>query len=189
MNTFMPENYWTFVVAVVPVATIYASVIDYRERRVPNWLNGLLAILGIAAQAAYFGWTGVGDSMAGLAVGFGMLIVPWAMHGMGAGDVKLMAAIGCWFGPRLTLVGCATGMIIGGVMAAVMILIGGKTAQARTNLGVILTKCARLDTAFSEFGSTKSFGGGTTLLPYGIPLTIGSLLVLGGRVLEWTVLR
>ncbi len=188
MNAILPENYWLLAAVVVPVGTIYASVIDYRERRVPNWLNGLLATLGIIAQCAYAGWGGLGDALCGLAVGFGMLIVPWAMNGMGAGDVKLMAAIGAWFGPWLAFLGCATGMAIGAVMGIVLILLSGRFAQARANLGIIVTKFARMDTAFSDFGSTKSFGASTTLLPYGIPLTIGSLAILGGRVLEWAVL-
>lgn len=188
MSFILPEDYWTLAAIVVPVATVYASVVDYRERRVPNRLNGLLAVMGIAARFAYAGWSGVGSSCAGLAVGLGMLILPWAIHAMGAGDVKLMAAVGTWLGPWLTFLACVTGMVIGGVIALVMILISGNWAQARDNLGVILAKCTRLDTAFSEFGSIKSFGTATTLLPYGIPLTIGSLIVLCGRVLGWSVL-
>ncbi len=188
MSSFLPEHYWTLVVAVVPMATVYASVVDYRERRVPNWLNAALGAMGVAAQACYFGAEGVVAAFFGMLVGFGMLIVPWLMHGMGAGDVKLMAAIGAWFGPWLTLLGCALGMLIGGAIAVIMILVTGKLAEAKANLGVILVKCTGAKTAFSEFGSTKSFGSSTTLLPYGIPLTIGSLLILCGRYFEWTVL-
>ncbi len=188
MGAFLPANYWTLAIVVLPAATIYACVIDYRERRVPNWLNGTLAGLGILAQASYFGWAGVGTALTGLLVGFGLLIIPWMMYGMGAGDVKLMAAIGAWLGPWLTLLGCVVGMLLGGLIAVVMILASGKLSHARVNLGVILVKCTRVETAFSEFGSTRSFGSTTTLLPYGIPLTIGSLLILGGQYLGWAVL-
>ena len=188
MGALLPPHYWTLAIIVLPVATIYASVIDYRERRVPNWLNGALAALGIVAQASYWGWAGVGTALMGLMVGFGLLIIPWTMHGMGAGDVKLMAAIGAWLGPWLTLLGCVVGMLLGGLIGLAMILASGKLAQARVNLGVLLVKCTRVETAFSEFGSTRSFGSTTTLLPYGIPLTIGSLLILYGRYLELGVL-
>lgn len=188
MGLTLPDNYWTFVLLVVPPATIYASIIDYRERRVPNWLNAALALSGILAQFSYFGWTGVGTALAGLGVGFGVLIVPWAMHAMGAGDVKLMAAIGAWFGPWMTLLSFALGGLLGGVIATIMIVASGKTAQATVNFGTILAKCSRMSTAFSEVGSVKSFGSTTTLLPYGIPLTIGSLLILAAKYFEWSTL-
>lgn len=188
MNMILPQNFWTIAVIVVPAAAIYASVIDYREHRVPNGLNAGLALCGIMVQAAYFGWSGVGTALAGLATGFGLLILPWIMHSMGAGDVKLIAAIGAWMGPWLTLVGFVTGVLVGGVMGAIIILRSGKRSFAKANFVVLLAKHARSDAAFSEFGSTKSFGDTTTLLPYGIPLTIGALLILGGRYLEWSVL-
>lgn len=188
MDLTLPDNYWTFVLLVAPPITIFASIIDYRERRVPNWLNGVLAVTGILAQFSYFGWTGVGTALGGLGVGFGVLIVPWAMYAMGAGDVKLMAAIGAWFGPWLTLLSFALGGLIGGVLAVIMIVAGGKTSEATANLGIIFAKCTRMSTAFSEVGSVKSFGSTTILLPYGIPLTIGSLLILAAKYFEWSSL-
>ena len=188
MNTLLPQDYWTLTALVVTPATIYASIIDYRERRVPNWLNATLALSGIVAGTFYFGWTGLGDSLGGLLLGFGVLIIPWAMHGMGAGDVKLMAAIGAWFGPWLTLLSFAAGALIGGVIAVIMILVGGKASSAYVNLQMIVLKCLHPQTAFGEFASAKSFGSTTSLLPYGIPLTIGSLLMLAGKCMGWTVL-
>ncbi|NOT02395.1 MAG: prepilin peptidase [Phycisphaerales bacterium] len=187
MSTLFPANYWTLAMAVVVPATVYASIIDYRERRVPNWLNAALAALGLAAQFGYGGAEGLWRSLGGLLIGFGVLIVPWLMHAMGAGDVKLMAAIGAWFGPQLTLMSFVLGALIGGVIGVIIILVGGKRQQALANFGTILHKCFGRGTAFSEFGSVRSFGTTTTLLPYGIPLTIGSLMVLGARYLEWSV--
>jgi prepilin peptidase CpaA len=185
---FLPDDYMTMVISVVPVATLYASLIDYRERRVPNWLNGSLVFSGLLVQCSYFGFSGLGQGLLGMLIGFGILIVPWILHTMGAGDVKLMMGVGAWFGPWMTFVGGMAGMLIGGVMAVVMILLSGKAGLARANFGVIFTKLSSVDTAFSEFGSTKSFGATTTLLPYGIPLTIGSLLVLFASYFEWAVI-
>lgn len=187
MSTLFPANYWTLAVAVLVPATVYASIVDYRERRVPNRLNAALAAMGMAAQFGYGGMDGLWRSLGGLAIGFGVLIVPWLMHAMGAGDVKLMAAIGAWMGPQLTLLSFVAGALIGGVLGVIIILASGKRHEAMMNLETILHKCLCRGTAFSEFGSVKSFGTTTTLLPYGIPLTIGSLLVLGARYLEWSV--
>jgi prepilin peptidase CpaA len=184
---FLGTHYWTVTLAILGPAVLYASWIDYAQRRVPNWLNAALAALGLVAQTLAFGWrtpheTGVPGGLApgllGLLVGFAVLILPWTMHAMGAGDVKLMAAIGCWLGPWLTLLSFAAGALIGGLMAAVMIYSSGRTVHAITNMQVILTKMRRLDTAFGEYGGTKTFGDTSQLLPYGVPLTIGTLGVL-----------
>jgi prepilin peptidase CpaA len=163
--------------------------VDYAERRVPNWLNAALAVTGFAVQGYFHGAGGMASGFLGLLVGFGVLIIPWAMHGMGAGDVKLMAAIGVWFGPWMTLVAFGLGAVIGGIVAVVMIVSTGRLRQAYANLGIMFVKVQRRDTAFGEFGSAQSFAAsGSQLLPYGVPLTIGSLLILAGQTFGWWVL-
>ena len=174
----MNVGYWEITLALLVPGILYASWIDYAQRRVPNWLNAAIALAGLAAQATFFGWSGVGCGLLGLLVGLGVLIVPWLMHGMGAGDVKLMAAIGCWLGPWLTLLSFASGAVIGGVIALVMIVSTKRTIYAITNLQTIMAKVRRLDTAFGEFGGAKTFGETSQLLPYGVPLTIGTIGVL-----------
>lgn len=174
----MSFGYWELTLAILIPAILYASWIDYSERRVPNWLNAALAAAGLIMQGAFFGWQGVGVGALGMAVGFGVLILPWAMHGMGAGDVKLMAAIGAWLGPWMTLLSFGVGAIIGGVVAVIMIFSTGRAIHAYTNIQTIMTKFRRLDTTFSDFGGAKTFGNTSQLLPYGVPLTAGTIGVL-----------
>jgi prepilin peptidase CpaA len=181
----MEFGFWQLAVAVLVPGTLLASWIDYTQRRVPNWLNLALLLAGFVAQAAYFGWAGIATGAWGMLAGFGLLIVPWMMHGMGAGDVKLMAAIGVWLGPLLTLYAFALGAMMGGLAAVVMILSTGRLRMACVNLGVILAKCTNRQTMFSEFGSARSFGTTSQLLPYGVPLTAGALVVLAGRLYGW----
>ncbi len=174
----MELGYWEITLLLLIPAILYASWIDYAERRVPNWLNAAILAAGFAAQATFNGWAGVGWGFAGMWLGFGVLIVPWLMHGMGAGDVKLMAAIGVWLGPWLTLWSFAVGAIIGGIVAVAMIVSTGRTVHALTNMQTICTKLRRVDTAFGEFGGARTFGSTSQLLPYGVPLTAGTILVL-----------
>lgn len=181
----MFSTYWGVTCAVLVPAVLTASWIDYAQRRVPNWLNAALATTGFLAQGLFFGVPGVVNGLLGLLVGLGVLIVPWAMHGMGAGDVKLMAAIGVWFGPWMTMVAFIVGALVGGVLAVVMILAAGRWSMAWANMGVILLKMRSKETMFSEFGSAKSLGPTPQLLPYGVPLSIGSLIVLSGQVFGW----
>lgn len=173
----MESGYWLMTGAIMVPGILWASWIDYKERRVPNWLNAAIAAAGFAAQAVFNGWEGVGVGALGLLVGFAVLIVPWLMHGMGAGDVKLMMAIGVWLGPWLTFLSFCTGAVVGGVIAVAMILSTGRLWQAYGNLATIMTKVSSSSTVFSEFGSAKSFGDTSQLLPYGVPLTIGTLIV------------
>lgn len=174
----MPGGYWEWTLALLVPGTLLAAWIDYAQRRVPNWLNAALALAGLAMQFAFHGPQGLVQGLLGMLVGLGVLIVPWLMHGMGAGDVKLMAAIGCWLGPWLTLLSFAAGAVLGGLIAAVMIVASGRTAHACLNLMTIATKLRRWDTAFSEFGGARSFGDTSQLLPYGVPLTAGTIGVL-----------
>jgi prepilin peptidase CpaA len=174
----MAFGYWETTWAVLIPGILYASWIDYSQRRVPNWLNATLAAAGLLAQATHFGWQGVGAGLLGMLIGLSVLIVPWLMHGMGAGDVKLMAAIGCWLGPWLTLLSFAAGTIIGGCVAIIMIVSTGRTAHALVNMQTIMLKMRSGNTAFSEFGGARTFGVTSQLLPYGVPLTTGTLAVL-----------
>ncbi len=171
-------GFWEWTLVLMVPAILYAAWIDYAQHRVPNWLTASIASAGLVMQAAYFGANGLTTGLLGLALGFGVLIVPWLMHGMGAGDVKLMAAIGAWLGPWLTLVSFAVGAVLGGVAAVLMITGSGKTAHALANIQTIMTKVKRVDTAFGEFGSARSFGQTSQLLPYGVPLTFGTIGVL-----------
>ena len=179
------DSFWHVTCAILVPGILLASWIDYSQRRVPNWLNALLIVIGFVVQAIYFGTAGLSAGFWGMLTGFGVLIVPWMMHGMGAGDVKLMAAIGVWLGPWLTLWSFAVGALIGGLAAVAMILSSGRLRMACANFGVIIAKCSNMQTAFSEVGSAKSFGSTSQLLPYGVPLTCGTLIVLAGKVFGW----
>ena len=181
----MEFGFWHVTCAILVPGVLLASWFDYGQRRVPNWLNLALIIIGFSVQGYWFGSAGLMTGLWGLLTGFCLLIVPWLMHGMGAGDVKLLAAIGVWLGPMLTLYSFALGTVIGGLMAVVMIVSSGRLRAACANMGVILMKCSTRDTIFSEFGSAKSFGSTSQLLPYGVPLTAGTLIILAAKMCGW----
>ena len=82
---------------------IVAAVIDAVCLRVPNWLTLSLVAGGWVYSTAMFGWEGLGWSLLGTAVGFGLLFPAHAIGGMGAGDVKLFAGVGAWLHATQTL--------------------------------------------------------------------------------------
>jgi hypothetical protein len=85
----------------------------------------------------------------------------------------------------LTLYSFALGAVIGGVAAVVMIVSTGRWRLACVNVSVILAKCSNRRTLFSEFGGAKTFGDTSQLLPYGVPLTAGTLVVLAAKMCGW----
>ena len=178
-------GYWWVAYSILVPGVVLASWIDWRYQKVPNWLNLCLILVGLTVQTIFYGWSGFWAGLGGMALGFGLLIVPWLMNAMGAGDVKLMAAIGVWLGPIMTLRAFCIGAILAGIIAVVMILLGRRFWQAYSNMGVIMTKLKSLKTAFSDFGSVKALQSTSQLLPYGVPLSIGALLVIFSQGANW----
>src|SRR5262245_30574624 len=113
------------VVWLVSAVLVEAAVIDGRQLRVPNWLTfhfvaGGLLYAGFAGGREMLLW-----SLAGTAVGLVSLMPLYAIGGMGAGDVKLMAGLGAWMGPWLTFGAFVTSAVVGGVLGMAMILASG----------------------------------------------------------------
>ncbi|MDQ6663667.1 MAG: prepilin peptidase, partial [Acidobacteriota bacterium] len=80
-------------ILLVALVTI-AAVFDIRFRRIPNWLNLTGLLMGLIASAYLAGLQGLGRSALGLAVGFGLYFPLFLLHARGAGDEKLLAAVG-----------------------------------------------------------------------------------------------
>jgi prepilin peptidase CpaA len=114
---------WWPMVAVLCVAT----ATDLRSRRIPNWLSLPFLATGIAISAWMHGWHGVGQSMAGFALGAAIFGILHLMGGMGMGDVKLFAAIGAWIGPEQLLLALVVTGLAGGIMALAWAIFGGFT--------------------------------------------------------------
>lgn len=104
---------WWPTVVVLAVATFT----DLRSRRIPNWLVFPFLALGFIAPAIAHGKHALVESLEGFALGllvYGALAI---FGGMGMGDVKLVAAIGAWVGPRQLIFAMVLTAMIGGLMA------------------------------------------------------------------------
>jgi prepilin peptidase CpaA len=102
-----------------------ACFTDLRSRRIPNWLVLPFLAAGILASGWFDGRQGLVESFLGLGLGlliFGFLF--W-MGGMGAGDVKLCAAIGAWIGPNQLFIALVITGMAGGVMVLCWAALGG----------------------------------------------------------------
>jgi prepilin peptidase CpaA len=110
------------------VVLIVATFTDLRNRRIPNWLVFPFLLAGIAVSpwrqdwpgiGRHMGWHGIGQSFAGFGVGLLVCGIFFWMGGMGAGDVKLCAAIGAWIGPSQLVLALVVTGLAGGVMVLI----------------------------------------------------------------------
>jgi prepilin peptidase CpaA len=152
------------------------SVHDVRERRIPNRLTGPAILLGLALHAVAGGWHGLGDSaLAGLIAG-GIFFVFFFAGGMGAGDVKLMAAVGCFAGlTPLPSVVIATAIAGAGFALAVSIY-NGRLRETLRNVGELLLHHGRRGLApHPDLNLTNAR---TLRLPFALPIAAGCLFTL-----------
>ena len=124
-------------VAAVTVGLI-ACVTDLRRQRIPNVLTFGGALAGIVYHAVTGGGSGLLTSAAGWAVGVAIFLLPFILGGMGAGDVKLVAALGAWLGPMDTVWLAMYAALAGGIAALVMAVMRGYLRQALTNIYLLL---------------------------------------------------
>lgn len=98
------------------------SIFDLYHRRIPNRITYPSIILFPCTYCLIGGWDGLLFSLGGLALGFAVFIIPYSLGGMGAGDVKLMAAVGAALGFGQTTVALLLTGVCGGIMAIVQAL-------------------------------------------------------------------
>lgn len=116
-----------------------ACVSDLRTRRIPNVLTLSAAVAALIFHFAAGGWPAAGWSLAGLLLGALLFFPMFALRGMGAGDVKLLAALGAWLGPWQAIWVAVFATMAGGVLAIVVSLARGYLKTALSNLWLIFT--------------------------------------------------
>jgi len=117
---------------------VIAAVTDVREGRIPNWLTGSLAVFGIGVQSLAHGWEGFLFSLEGLVMGLVCLIYFYLKGGMGAGDVKLLGAIGTILGPGQVVMAFAVAGMLGGLYSLALLLNQGGLRQAWERVFLLL---------------------------------------------------
>jgi prepilin peptidase CpaA len=122
-----------FQIAAIALA-IVAAVWDLKSRRIPNFLTFGSALVAIVVHGYYGGLPAAGWSLIGWLIGVAFFLPFFALGGMGAGDVKLLAAIGAWLGPGATVWVALFSLICGGVLGLAVALAYGYLTQAFSNI-------------------------------------------------------
>jgi prepilin peptidase CpaA len=148
---------------------------DLRWSRIPNWLTFSAMGVGMVAHAWMGGFSGALASLSGCALGMGLFLLPYACRAIGAGDVKLVAAIGSILGPSGVVSVTVLSVLAGGIYA-----LGAMSYQ----WGIVATSRKLACATYGTLVSGGSTGAGDCQLPYrlryGLAIAVGTLLFLGG---------
>jgi prepilin peptidase CpaA len=126
------ETIWGLALALA----CYGGWMDWRTRRIPNWLTVSGALAGLAANAILRGWHGAAISLEGAGLALGLLLPLVLLRGFGAGDWKLMGAMGAVLGWREMLAVLFASVVVSGVMAVFQMV---AARRVKETLGNVMT--------------------------------------------------
>jgi prepilin peptidase CpaA len=171
--SFPPVGLQVILVLLVSIAAIY----DLRFRRIPNWLVLTGLLLGLGLNAFLFAWSGVRSSLLGIALAFLIYFPLYLLRGMGAGDVKLMAAVGAMVGPANWFGIFIIASLLGGVVAVILLLARGRLRSTLWNIGFLLQRLGSFKAPYAreelDISSKKSIK-----LPHAIVIAGGAVVFL-----------
>jgi prepilin peptidase CpaA len=154
---------------------LISAFYDLRTRRIPNVLTFSAILTGTGLHTAINGFEGFMFSISGMFIGIGLLIIFYLMGGMGAGDVKLMGAVGSYLGPEGVFVAFLCTAIVGGIYSIAALAASHQLRGAFRSYGFliksfIITGQMLFPPPHNEVKKP--------VLCYGIAIAIGSLLSL-----------
>ena len=170
------SEFLTLKSAVVVAVGLVACVTDLRSRRIPNVLTFGAAAAALTYSAIVGGWSGVGSAALGWLIGAVAFMIPFALGGLGAGDVKLLAAMGAWLGPLGAVwLALYTG-IAGGVMALIVAFAAGYLGKALANVTLLLMHWRVF--GLRPLHEVSLDGGDGPRLAYALPIFAGLVTTL-----------
>ena len=148
-----------------------ATVIDLRTRRIPNALTAGMASLGIGLAAAGATGVSVPGAVFGILLGLLCMTPGYLLGATGAGDVKLMAAVGALVGPALVIPAFLFTAVAGGVLAVIV-------AASRNRLRATLAQTGKLVTAPGDAPRELKAATSVSRFAYGPAIAAGTVLAV-----------
>ena len=168
------ESY--FLISALIFAAVGAST-DLKSGRIPNWLTYSGLIGGLAARSWLEGWMGMRLGLVGALLGGGMFFMFFLARGMGAGDVKLMAAVGCLAGEKQTATVIIATAIAGGLMAIGYMVFYKRVGRTLRNVGKLVR--FRVTSGSRTHPEISLQSSGSIRLPYAVAIAAGALYSVG----------
>lgn len=155
---------------------ILASVTDMRSHRIPNALTFAAAAAALLFHSTAPAGMGIGAGLVGLIAGLAIFFPLFALGAMGAGDVKLMAALGAWMGWQPIIFVALYGAVAGGVLALVVAARHRYTRTAVTNVRTLLTHWWLV--GIKPLPALTLESGTAMRLPYAFPILVGVVVTI-----------
>lgn len=155
----------------VPLAAII-TYYDVRYRRIPNPFVLAALVGGLTINALAGGWHGLVSSVGGCLAAFALMLVLHIFGAMGAGDVKLFAAVGSVVGLKMVLPTFVVVVLTGGLLAVWTILRAG-------TVGMTMHRVLQIFVGLLPGWQMPRFTVPTDrrlTIPYGVAITLGSLI-------------
>jgi Flp pilus assembly protein protease CpaA len=189
----MPALRWGVVLATAALASAW----DVRHRRIPNLLTAPVLFSGLGVAAVLGGAGALLDAALGAAIAALPFVVLFAFAAGGAGDAKLMAALGAWLGSAWGSVGlvlvCLSGVLLGllrASRAAQLDAVLANVQSAARGLVVPFLRASPSPTGGQTGGRLAALRAsmpatqGALTMPYGVAIFAGMLLT-GLAALLW----
>lgn len=169
-------------IIVVSIFAIVAAITDVWKYKVPNLVTFPLLISGLVYHGAVNEWAGIGNSLLGVLFGFGVLILPYLMGGMSAGDVKLMMAIGAWLGFPITLWVFVFSAFASLLVSMVMVVMNQSLVDTMQHLQIIWMKIRAFGQYFGAEESVETLVSAKDrrkrLIPFGAMVALGIIMIV-----------
>ena len=124
--------------ALTILLTVLAAFVDYRSRKIPNWLTVPAFFAGLTLRTAFLGWPGAKSALEGTGLALVLLLPLVLMRALGAGDWKLMGAVGAFLGPLMFLFVLLGSILVSGIMAVVEMARTRRIRETFHNLYVLV---------------------------------------------------
>jgi prepilin peptidase CpaA len=166
---------------------VWAGWLDWRSRRIPNWLTIPALLVGIGANTIAFAWPGTKAALEGAGLGLGLLLPFVLARGLGAGDWKLMGALGALLGPSRLVVVLLGTVFIAGIMAVAQMVRSGRVKGTLSNLRILIITIMTFGVRGQRENITLD-NPGLMALPFGVAAAFSTVAFfcwfLGLRVLQ-----
>jgi prepilin peptidase CpaA len=162
----------SFLQLILASVLLVAGVTDLRSSKIPNWLTFSAMAGGLISHSLLNGLSGLLFSAKGLGLGFALFILLYLMGGMGAGDVKLLAAVGSFIGAEAVLTAGLIVMFIGGLYAILMMMSYWGVRASLKQMTTILKSCILMPGRLAPFTPAKA----QPPLRYALVIGLGTLM-------------
>jgi len=154
--------------------TLSAALLDWRSRRIPNWLTIPGFLSGVTLHVVLNGWHGFLFALAGGILALVVLLPLVLLRALGAGDWKLMGAVGAFLGWKLFLFVLVGSIFVSGIMAMVQVYRVGRVMETFRNMWILVR-------GFFAFGLKKNpqislDSPGLLKLPFGVAVAAATIV-------------